>query len=1589
MKNSSERIQYIAGYLTSYRQKIEALNKNGLFDAATLYELFALKVCNLWFGQNFTNLNASKANFPYVDLISTDGQLYVQVSTAQDIPGKIKQTLEKIRDAKSRKISGVKQLFFFLLGNESLNKVKDYSGTNRIGNIDFVVSQHIISINNIIERAKSDLDFQKSLYNILYEESESFNYNALKLSEMIELGKALISKNIDDLINGEYEISREEIITSIKQDNHQFISIQGDAGAGKSALCKKLLLNESLVLYARAEKFTEVTDLDELWGISVSRTIKYLNGKKIIFFIDALEFIADGKKTKIELLQQLYELASHFINVFIVTSCRTCDKTAFIKLETNYNICTYFVPELTDEQIVYVADKYPLIRKMWNMNSYTQLLRSPFYLNLIISQINSVDDITDVNELRDYIWQNIICLKNKQLPNDIKTSAVRDAVNTIVFTRAKEFSTGVLSETIDDKILTILISEGVVTEFENKVRLKYDIFEDICFEHFFDEKFDKCKGNYCLFFSEIELLGRCVHRRYQIWVENKLFAKKNRKKFLYSLISADVIPETWKQQTIIGMVKSRFCNNFFEEYGNSIAENNLEDFLKTINMFSFETRIVSLKNENSYAILNPIGYGRLCMINLLKTTNKYKNLSLKEETIKICSDYAKYTDFELLTATAACEILEFFVESLMEELDKQKHYSDSEMVNQYLNSIYLMAEYADVWIKKFWVQIVNDYKLRNSSKQGRLAKKIIEYVLKHTVPTLAIKLSKELCVLAETFWIDIPKDDYDNPYRMYHESSLSRSDEFGLNSNADQYSYEFRVVSDNMFFWTLTKYNFNVALTWAINITNHVAMIYKKKNPEYVLDIEVIVDESGHRKKYIGNSEFWLAGVQEHRVHELIGDIIYILKQQAIELIGNRHIENQYVQWFASHLKNTIYEKANNVMMLTVIEEIGQKYSEELPGYAIELASSIEIIWWDLQRVVLLQPDSDHKLLEKQILLAMCIPSLEKRYSVNEESVYSMQEYMIRMQMRDDENIRGKAERILDYLYSIIPNDEENAPYYLQIQKMDLRNAQMYRVDDNTYAIVPQISKEVKEIVSNKNDYISIEKKKISEIIEKCNQMINEGTYGLSECLTAIDELQDISASSAIPFTSENILIMLISYALSKDELNKKRRSELCMFWIDGINKIFQNGSFTYDHLLSTILFKQIEKELEDDTSIALKKLMLNCLLYREQNGIISDIANYLKEYLPSNQKIAKILFNTTMALAEDKMNHYLFNADFAARKSEAKADIYIANRRQAPYWVDRFIKENGENAFKSIEDEIVLKYLLNEEELEITNFDISHYDIVTLCYVSNCGLKLNNSVFRHVMKAIILDMIEIWYSCDDFHHILDTYAQFEVENFLRKEVTDSDVIDIELDLLFSNVDYTKFKSETYKFYEDIMLHFLPVFFDAYNNPSVRSRCINNIRNVEKRLISITDEKVRQELSKIMFLTLGRFHSRDWNELTTRFSYADKCFLNDLWSKYGKYHLEGMLNVIYQMHISELLPEVLLSVDSCFNEVKKNMDVFKRIIKDKETIVNGLITKAFLDFNDEIKQDDELTKAYENILETLMTVNFEEAAVLLDEFRIH
>lgn len=951
MLNSNERMGFIIEYMSSYDEKIKMANKNGLFDAAKMFELFAIEVCNVWFGQKFSNLNDETATYPYVDLISENRELLVQVSTVQDVPTKIKTTLEKIRDSKDKKCSDLKNIVFFVLSNNSIDKVREYSGDNQIGSISFTIKDNLITTNDIITKAQNDLNFQKKLYKVLKDEYENFNINIRKFKGALELSNSGL-KNIEGLIKGEYEIDRNEFLEKITKDNERYISIQGGAGSGKSVLCKKYVENEKLVLYARAERFLEESHIDDIWGCCIQDVLECINGKKLIFFIDALEFIADCAETKFELLQYLYDMAAEYQNVYIVTSCRTSDKNAFIKLETNFSIKIYEVGDITEDELALLMKQYPIIHKMYKTNSYVDLLKSPFYINLIVSNSMDIDNIGDENSLREYIWKNIICLEEKSRMYGILSNKVIETVEKIVFERARKFMLGIHKDDIDRDIMHALLSEGVIAQQGDYIRLKYDIFEDICFEHYFDKAFDLCKGKYKTFYDEIENLGRCVYRRYQIWISNKMFIQVNRDKFLYSLTFSDEIPQSWKRQTEIGIVKSRFCDNYFEEQGSEILEQGmLFDFVKNINLFAFEGELLHIRQESPQMKLSPIGNGRPCIIRLLKNEEIYKkNIIGRDDIVKLCLDYAKQEDKVAVIASDACAMMEYYVEYSLQESEQENYYKIIDEISSCLEALYRMADNSEEWLKKFFNTLINNY-INGNRKSMRKSEDIMEWTLKNAYPALVAGLASELCSIADILWlrgkVDAEKFDF------YRADRLSKGFEYGLSEKAEHYNYLYRTVYENAFLWNLFRLNFKVGFHWAIQFINRVILEYATNNPEYVIKIKVKISESNAIKEYWGNGNMWLAGIRDHNVPTLIGDVIFCLKEAIISSLEICKKDHEFTVAFASYVKETIYSKSNNIVLLTIIESIGMHFENELPGYALDLATSIELVHWDTTRYML------------------------------------------------------------------------------------------------------------------------------------------------------------------------------------------------------------------------------------------------------------------------------------------------------------------------------------------------------------------------------------------------------------------------------------------------------------------------------------------------------------------------------------------------------------------------------------------------------------------------------------------------------------
>ena len=1173
----------------------------------------------------------------------------------------------------------------------------------------------------------------------------------------------------------------------------------------------------------------------------------------------------------------------------------------------------------------------------------------------------------------------------------ILSNKVIETVEKIVFERARKFMLGIHKDDIDRDIMHALLSEGVIAQQGDYIRLKYDIFEDICFEHYFDKAFDLCKGKYKTFYDEIENLGRCVYRRYQIWISNKMFIQVNRDKFLYSLTFSDEIPQSWKRQTEIGIVKSRFCDNYFEEQGSEILEQGmLFDFVKNINLFAFEGELLHIRQESPQMKLSPIGNGRPCIIRLLKNEEIYKkNIIGRDDIVKLCLDYAKQEDKVAVIASDACTMMEYYVEYSLQESEQENYYKIIDEISSCLEALYRMADNSEEWLKKFFNTLINNY-INGNRKSMRKSEDIMEWTLKNAYPTLVTGLASELCSIADILWlrgkVDAEKFDF------YRADRLSKGFEYGLSEKAEHYNYLYRTVYENAFLWNLFRLNFKVGFHWAIQFINRVILEYATNNPEYVIKIKVKISESNAIKEYWGNGNMWLAGIRDHNVPTLIGDVIFCLKEAIISSLEICKKYHEFTVAFANYVKETIYSKSNNIVLLTIIESIGMHFENELPGYALDLATSIELVHWDTTRYMLYKKNPTKELLERQILKTMGIPELKDRYELDKKCDLSIQEYVSHTQIYFDSMVQDKCYGILDYLYSIIKNDAENAQDYLQIQKMDMRGAKATKITDNIIMLEPQISGEAEKIVLRQEEF-NKPKQRLNAAIKKCNDNMVSGQIDLPSTLDAIKVILELMKDTDMAFQYENLLILLIASAINHQELENEKREKFCTIWINGIEKLFSNGSFLADTALMPVLLNQLENDVAIGIKNKIKKIVLDCLMYKGQHGVIDEMAKYVKRYLANHETLAQAVFNTIIKLSEDQMEHQKYNANYLKVSKKDKEFIFNPNMQPKLSGIDRYIKDDDGNCYTSREEEIIDRYLLQEESLEIDVFDMSNYDISTICYVANCGLNFTNESFRMVIHEILLCVIDIWkYTKRNYnaHEIFDVYQEHEIiELFQREMIQTQDDAKMAIDILFEEIDFTKFTTDTIEFYQDIFGNFLCEFFDSYVDSKRRNICKKKILYIEKKVNDIDEEYVRIQLYKSLMLSVTRYCTGDWSKIKTNYSYVDKQFLNKQFTKYGKYHIKELLRTIYQMHMDELLPEILISIRNSFQNAKSEVNKFKKSIREQEAIVQLIILKSFITYSDKIKQDQELIEAYEDILEILINLNYEQAAVILDEFRIH
>lgn len=113
---------------------------------------------------------------------------------------------------------------------------------------------------------------------------------------------------------------------------------------------------------------------------------------------------------------------------------------------------------------------------------------------------------------------------------------------------------------------------------------------------------------------------------------------------------------------MIGIVKSKYCSDFFEEYFQDLVDKGIiSKIISIVNLYAFEAQIIENDSVAISLDVKPIGKARECIISLLhRNWNNFKTILNKTSVLRLCEDYAKQRNKNRAAALAVCEIVEYY-----------------------------------------------------------------------------------------------------------------------------------------------------------------------------------------------------------------------------------------------------------------------------------------------------------------------------------------------------------------------------------------------------------------------------------------------------------------------------------------------------------------------------------------------------------------------------------------------------------------------------------------------------------------------------------------------------------------------------------------------------------------------------------------------------------------------------------------------------------------------------------------------------------------------------------------------------------------
>jgi hypothetical protein len=948
----------------------------------------------------------------------------------------------------------------------------------------------------------SDLSFLKGL--LSSHELPDVKFSSLPLDQSIieEVEKLnhkteLVLGGINSFFGKDFFLKRKSIDNDFdaKFATNKLVVIKGDAGTGKSAYAKAIILrlldsNYSILAF-KADTLAR-DSIEKIFpdlGFNFYEIFRQIGQEKqVVVLIDSFEKLLEV--VTFEALKEFLRLCKTLPNIKIIITCRTfAYQQLLFELYNDFPKFDFVdVSPLDDRELLEVEEKFPFLQELLKIEKYKHILRKPFYLNLVILNWGVFKDkqIITEKELRRIIWDHIIDKHVPKRGSTFEEIALQRAKSMSLYTRISDPDPIIISQLRGDGI--IIIEENLSEAFSPS----HDIYEDIALIRFVERVYQEQQhvGDFL-----IKLGGKepAIRRAFRLWVNDQLLSVSTQFiVFLSQIINSSEtdIEQYWKDELIIAILRSEYCEDFIQTYWDLLKGNHHKLFLRMIHLLQttcqepdekFAQNVRERMQNDYWMYLKPEGPGWKALIQCI-----YNNLSELNDFHRrffhlITNDWSKKLNsndaIELPGEAKAAGAILF---SILDEINgttslRRDNAYSTEDIKSCIQVLFRLSLIFRAEIQNL-IETADSYPKRGYEDTRPInfdLREFYDIVIDHTLSGL---YNKEVCKelpdlvakVAVKNWLkdETKEKTIRDPFGHRVGDSFDIGRDFGLTRGKQFKYFPAGIYKTPLRFLLFTHPR--IALNLIVRIINHITDAYAKsargKNSD-VVDVR-IHNRDGSVVNQTGNVVLWgmYRGLVE-ATPDLLQSILMSLESWLLELCRT---QGDWVDDTIENAYNYLLKASLSVATTSVLASIAMAYPKRIGKLCLPILEVKEFYSWDTARLV-----------AENVPLApidIKIPfAQEERYKSNlfPHRKLRLEDLVTKLQV---EGYWEETNAILDHF--ICTYEQDDKLWKLALNRMDIRK---YEVDvigekpeQNQIVLKPKIDKELIEIVDEAQEYLQL-----------------------------------------------------------------------------------------------------------------------------------------------------------------------------------------------------------------------------------------------------------------------------------------------------------------------------------------------------------------------------------------------------------------------------------------------------------------------------------------------------------------------------------